>query len=341
MTAVRLAHMLSTVGDVTFVCKKGAFAEGLYNKGNYAFRCETVKFLSRTFSPAMLIRVRSILDTYQIRNVIFLGASELKTLHFSFSGRRLNVIVWHGTTKHSPKKDILHQLVYSRVKHHVAISNHLLRNMKAIVPQTKGVEYKMIRPSMEGQFGSTAENGAEDPDCITITHVGRIADGKGQIDAVLACRGLHDHGLRFRLYIVGENDGNSYARKLLATIATLPYMQAVTLAGFRNDVDRFLSKSDIFLFPSAGEGMPAAFIEALHHRLVCIAYDNTVFPEFSDMGFYIHRVNDRDVDALGATLLEVATNIEDEIRKSTPNIALAKQIFQVERELSEWVAVLE
>ena len=45
MSAVRLASILSSVAEVTFVCKKGAFAENLYRRGNYTFKCETVKFI--------------------------------------------------------------------------------------------------------------------------------------------------------------------------------------------------------------------------------------------------------------------------------------------------------
>ena len=341
MSAVRLASILSSVAEVTFVCKKGAFAENLYRRGNYTFKCETVKFISRTFSPAMLLKVKSILKTHKIKNIIFFGASELKTLYFSFLGNDLNVIVWHGTTKSSPKHDFLHQLVYSCVKYHVAISNHLLSNMKTIVPETIGTDYRMIRPSLEVPVSDTGLKKAESKECINIAHVGRIAAGKGQIDAVLSCRSLYENGIRFKLYIIGENDGNNYARELLETIENLPYKACIALTGFRNDVYNFLLKMHIFLFPSLGEGMPAAMIEALHNDLVCICYDNTVFPEFSDLGFHIHRVKTNDIEALTQKLLDVATNINDEIKKSVPNIALARKIFQVERELTEWVRILQ
>ena len=341
MSAVRLASILSSVSDVTFVCKKGAFAESLYKKGNYSFECETVKFSSRTFSPSMLLRVRAILKKHRIANVIFLGASELKTLYFSFLGNDVNVIVWHGTTKSTPKHDVLHKLVYSCVNYHVAISNHLLRNMKTIVPETKGVHYRMIRPSLEVAVG---DSGVEKPigkERINIIHVGRVAAGKGQIDAVLACQGLHEEGIKFKIYIVGEDNGNDYAGQLLKTIENLPYKDSIILMGFRNDVSKLLEKSDIFLFPSLGEGMPAVLIEALHTDSVCITYDNTVFPEFSDLGFHFHPVKTNDVEALTKKLIDVAKNIDDEAKKSEPNKALAQKVFQVERELSEWIEILQ
>ena len=341
LSAVRIAGILATVSNVVFVCKQGSFAERLYKEGDYKFACESVNFISRTFSPAMLFRVRSILKTYNIRNVIFLGASELKTLYFSFLGIDLKVIVWHGTTKSSPKKDILHRLVYSCVNYHVAISLHLLRNIKTIVPESRKAGYGVIRPSLKKSYHKTGGGRAVGRNYINITQVGRIAGGKGQIDAALSCRGLHAEGFRFKLNIIGQNDGNPYAKKLEKTLLNLPYKQHVALLGFVDDVDGFLAQSDIFLFPSSGEGMPGAFIEALHHKVVCIAYDNTVFPEFSDLGFYIHRVKNNDIEALSEVLVTVAANIENELKKSEPNNDLATRIFQVERELSDWVQVLD
>ena len=98
-SAVRLADMLSSVSEVVLLCKRGSFTEKLYQQGNYSFKCEPIKFSSRLFSPAMLFGVRAAIDTHDIYNVIFFGASELKTLYFAFMAKTLNVTVWHGTTK--------------------------------------------------------------------------------------------------------------------------------------------------------------------------------------------------------------------------------------------------
>ena len=89
-----------------------------------------------------------------------------------------------------------------------------------------------------------------------------------------------------------------------------------------------------------GEGMPNAFIEAMHHGAVCIAYENTVFPEFLEMGFYIHLVKNGDVDELSQKLVQVVLDIEDEKLKSEKNIGLVSDYFQVEEELAQWLNVL-
>jgi len=52
--------------------------------------------------------------------------------------------------------------------------------------------------------------------------------------------------------------------------------------GFSDNVQQYLQTADVFLFPSHGEGLGNAFIEALANNLICISYDNTTFPEFQE-----------------------------------------------------------
>ena len=112
-SAVRLAMFLSTITTVVLFCKKDSFTERLYYEENRSFSCEAIDFISRKFSPAMLFGVKSAVKKHDVKNVIFFGASELKTLYFSFRPFDINLIVWHGTTKSRPKRDFLHNLVYS------------------------------------------------------------------------------------------------------------------------------------------------------------------------------------------------------------------------------------
>ncbi|MDH5710384.1 MAG: glycosyltransferase family 4 protein [Gammaproteobacteria bacterium] len=341
-SAVRLAETLSRVSKVVLVCKRGSFVEQLYQQGSYPFKCESVGFASRTFSPAMLFGVRAIIDAHQIHNVIFFGASELKTLYFSFMGKLLNVTVWHGTTKSRPKRDAIHNQVYSCVDHHVAISKHLDRNVRQIVPVRGKAEYRVIRPSFTFADDIQGKPGLSDPQCLNIVHVGRVAHGKGQIDAVLACRGLYEAGVKFALWIVGGGEkGEQYMDELIRVVESLPYKESIYLKGYVDDVNEYLKKADVFLFPSSGEGMPGSYIEALHHGLICVSYDNTVFPEFQDMGFYTHIVENQRVDKLSDKLCELASDILSEKQKVNDNIHLSRKCFSTEREINDWLEVLE
>ena len=337
--AIKLARLLGKEMEVVLFCKKGEFIhhshQGVY--GDYSL--EPVSFSSRTFSLSMLLRVRSLIKQYSFDNVIFFGASELKTLFFAFLGFNINLLVRHGTTKSRAKTDWFHRLIYSRVNYHIALSKHLLKNVKSIVPLTDKSAYKIIFPS----YNIPARNHLSDivnPEQIHITHVGRVVAGKGQIDAVHACKELQNNGVVFQLDFLGGLEGDDYEENLQSEIRGADFADQIHLRGHVENVQDYLVKTDIFLFPSAGEGMPNAFIEAMHYNNVCIAYDNTVFPEFIDMGFYVHLVKNGDVGALTKKLLEVALDIDSEKIKSSKNATLVQGYFQPERELAQWDDVL-
>lgn len=338
-SAVRLAKFLSTITTVVLFCKKDSFTEKLYKEEDVDFACEAINFCSRKFSPSMLFGVRRAVKKHQLKNVIFFGASELKTLHFSFLSLDINLIVWHGTTKSHPKRDYLHNLVYSDVNCHVALSEHLIRNVKEIVPVTPAMKYRVIRPSFDFEV-MTREQGIEENKRISILHVGRVAYGKGQLDAVLACDSLKSSDLSFCLKMVGSADSSNYINEVKQAIENSSIKESVSLEGYVESVNTYLEKTDILLFPSSGEGMPNAFIEALHYDIVCIAYANTVFPEFLEMGFHVHLVKDSDIDALSTKLNQVVSDLEKEKQLSKHNMVLAKGYFSVDRELDEWREVL-
>ena len=336
--AVKLARRLCNEFQVVLFCKQGSFIQEHAGRYSNEFPCVGISFSSTFFSIAMLVKVRQLLRKYTIGNVIFFGASELKTLHFAFQGFDLNIVVRHGTTKSKSKNNWLHRLVYSRVNYHVALSRHLLKNVKKIVPPTTGVKYRIIYPSFEFAIKSaeveTERNG------LIITHVGRIAPGKGQLDAVIACAALADAGIDFRLDLYGHVDNEDTRHELRQAIDRYSLADKIMICGHVTNISERLASSDIFLFPSYGEGMANAFIEALHFGLPCLCYSNTVFPEFIEMGFRLTLAKDRDIDGLSTKLLHIAQNIKMEKELAGENIKLAWSYFNVQRERDSWAEIL-
>ncbi len=336
--ALKLADKLSINTDVFLVCKKHSFIESIYNEGEHPFPCVRIAFSSRIFSISLLLGVRSFLSKYKVDNVIFFGASELKTLYFAFSGFKINLAVRHGTTKSRPKTDIFHRLIYSRVNYHIALSQHLLENVKEIVPDTACVVFKIIFPSFN--IDSTKRVSRHSDSQLNIVHVGRVVGGKGQVDAVYACRSLREGNISFQFNMLGGLENAEYVSELEGQIKAEKFTDSAHILGHVSDVSNYLQSADIFLFPSAGEGMPNAFIEAMYHNVVCICYENTVFPEFSRMGFYIHIVDNGDREKLSEKLIEVAMNLENEKEKAAVNRNLVTKYFAIERELADWDEVL-
>ena len=245
---VKLAVLLNKDCNVTLFCKSDSFIHHqVKNKNN--IDCVPIKFLSRKFSLSMLFSVRDEIKKRKINNVIFFGASELKTLYFSFLWLDLNVVVRHGTTKSHRKNDFIHRLIYSGVKYHVALSNHLLANVKKIVPLAAESAYKIIYPSYKVK-SSVPTPETMPHEGMRITHVGRVASGKGQVDAVRACRKLQDEGIAFQIDLLGGDEGDSYAEALKLEISANNFSGNVHLRGHVTNVSEYLSATDIFLFPA-------------------------------------------------------------------------------------------
>lgn len=105
LDAIKLAQKLSNHAQIILIAKQDYFIEKqAYSLENSKIKLETIKFCS-SFSFAIIFKMRKILNQHNIKNVIFFGASEMKSLYFAFLGFDINLIIRHGTTKSTPKKD--------------------------------------------------------------------------------------------------------------------------------------------------------------------------------------------------------------------------------------------
>jgi len=341
LDAIRVARIISGQTKVYFVCKKGSFAEKNCKEilDEYPIELFTVDFISKAFSINIIFSVRALVKKNKIKNIIFFGASELKSLFFSFIGLGLNITVKHVTTKNRHKKDILHRLVYSNVKHYVGLSAHLVKNIYKILPVREQSQVHLIYPSFNFQADKRKLE-KRTYKVIDIICLARMAKGKGQLDAVKACSILFDNDIKFSFKLLGGYDKDDYYEEVKEAISDLPNSGEIEILGYVDDVNVYLEKADIFLFPSHGEGCPLSFNEALASGLVCIAYDNTVFPELKENGFYFHLAEDRNIKQLSQVLLNVCNNIESELNQAEGNIVLARKIYDEKRELGQWLELL-
>jgi len=338
--SIKLALMLARVTDVTLIAKQNTFIASEFPKHDNPndVSLETIAFKS-SLSPSIISRVRKIIKTKGIRNVLFLGASELKSLYFAFLGLEINLIIRHGTTKSSPKKDWFHRLIYSKVNYHVAICEHLARNIEYIIPFGKYTKLKVVYPSLNLMPSQPIDFDAKPHKPLQLLHVGRIAKGKGQMVAIKACEVLYKHGIDFCFNIVGGYH-ETYKKEFQDYLNTVVYKDKINLVGHTSNVEYYYLNSDVFLFPSDGEGLSNAFIEALSYGLHCISYDNTSFPELKQLGFIFSLVNNQDVHHLKHTLLQCTTDYfsADELRQ---NHNLSQSLFSEHHEIHQLSQLLQ
>ena len=96
-------------------------------------------------------------------------------------------------------------------------------------------------------------------DTFVITNVGRLSRQKAQSDLISAAAQLKQHSENFVILIVGEGP---LAESLQKQINKLGLEQQVRLLGYRQDIKKLLTISNIFALPSLDEGMPMAMLEA-------------------------------------------------------------------------------
>ena len=340
MDAIRTARLLQDFSDITIILKQGSPSEHHYRNAleQDGFTVSAVSFRS-ALSLSIILQVRKLIRNKRIRNVIFFGASELRSLFFAFLGLNINLVVRHGTTKTHPKKDPFHRLIYSRVNWHVAICQHIAMNVRKIIPFGKHTRLKIIYSSLRKPVPAHDPLLRKDNEPVEIVHVGRLTGGKGQIDAIRACGILEERGIPFRLQLVGEIDV-SFRPELEDVLSKISYKDRIECSGHVQDPAPIFQNAHIFLFPSKGEGLSNAFMEALANGLVCIAYENTSFPELRDLGFTCHLAEDQNLSALKNCLIETVTDINNiETRRS--NMMLAKKLFDPSREVREYCDLLQ
>ncbi|PHR59440.1 MAG: lipopolysaccharide biosynthesis protein [Arcobacter sp.] len=333
--SIKMAKKIAPFSKTVIIAKANHFITKEMQKQNEIV-LETISFKSN-LGPSLIFGIRALVKKYKIKNVIFFGASELKSMYFSFLGLDINLIIRHGTTKSRPKKDWFHRLIYSKVNYHVAICEHLAKNVKYIIPFGKKTQLKTIYSSII--ISKEPEPRNFNPP-IKILNVSRIAEGKGHQDIIKACEVLYENKIDFYLTLVGDGE-EEYINSIKKLASNTSYNKKITFTGRSNNIPSHLNKNDIFLFPSAGEGLSNSFIEALSYGLVSIAYDNTSFQEFKEMGFYYHLAKDQNIQSLKSILLTISINIQNEKRLAHQNIDISSEQFNAELEIKAYLKLLQ
>lgn len=338
LASVKLAKILSSNVEITFISKKGSFIE-LNRKDNFLdfpIDLHTINF-NNYFSFLLMLHIRKIINEKNIKNIIFLGASEMRSLYFACLGIDLNFIIRQGSKKTSSKKDFLHALLYSNVNTFVGNCEYMKNNIQQILPIPKYASLTRIYSSLQlPELISTKQA----DNCIDIVIVGRIHPGKGQLDAIEACEVLYQNNIAFKLTLLGDIQHKEYYQQIQEYLSSSKFRNSVNIVGYTNEVKAYLQKSDMFIFPSHGEGMSNAIIEALGFGLITLIYNDTSSPEFKDLGFNLHLTTDNNIPCLKTNLLAITKNLKKEKEKAEENIPLAKKVFSPNREKKEYMDLL-
>ncbi len=338
LASVKLARILSNDINIEFIARdKSYILDKKEHFENYNIKIHEVNF-SSNLSFSLIFQIREILINNKIRNIIFLGASEMKSLYFATLGLDINFIIRQGSKKTTSKKDFFHKLFYSNVNYFIGNCEYMRQNIIDILPIPKKARVKRIYSSLKLERNINFKPLDKK---IDLVHVGRIHPGKGQKDAIEACQILYENNFDFKMTFLGDFQNKLYYDEIQKDLEKLAYKDKIEFVGYTSKVKEYLQKSDIFIFPSLGEGMSNAIIESLGFGLIPIIYNDTSSPEFKDLGFHIHLTKENDIKNLKEILLDLAKNFKEEKEKALFNHEKALEIFAPKREKNEYLELLK
>lgn len=329
LDALKLAKAFNLKHQTVLICKDGSDLQKHAEAKNIPFRA--VKFKNK-LSFKLIFSLLDIFKKNHVNRAIFLGTSEIKSIFFAkkiFRGE-LKLAIRYGTTMGSSKKDPLHRLFYSCVDFHVGISKHIVENVKKVIPVSPSSIVTKIYAGTEFYVPVDVVERRK-----SIINVSRVVDGKGHKDLIFATKDI-----KIDVYIIGKGEPE-YINELKSIIPDRDndkyhFMGYIEPAKVKEE----LWRHGIFVFPSYGEGLGNALVEALGAGLVCITYDNTVFTEFLDLGFYMHVISNGDVKQLNKKIKNVLDNYVVELEIARGNIELANKIFSLENEVENYLLTL-
>lgn len=182
--------------------------------------------------------------------------------------------------------------------------------------------------------------------------VGRLVEGKG-IDTLLEAWKLFEKTNNdCMLVIVGDVNKNKekistsskpWAKSIdEARIKILNMgIKGVDFLGFRNDVNKLMQASDIFVFPSLSEGLPNVIIEAMMSGLPIIASDIPGNSDLisNDINGILVPVKDIQAFCCAMNLLMSDKNLCKEMGKI--NRELAKKNFDLAKVSEQFMKLIE
>jgi glycosyltransferase involved in cell wall biosynthesis len=170
-----------------------------------------------------------------------------------------------------------------------------------------GVDTARFRPPSPAERGAIrSELGVTDREIVIVT-VASLKPLK-RIDALLtSAADLAKSGTPMRVLIVGDGPLRSALEKVAADLGI---GQQVSFLGLRDDVERFLQASDVFVLASRTEAFPNVVLEAMATGIPVVTTDVGSVREMVEDGRSALIVPPGDNAALTAALKKLASSVD-------------------------------
>lgn len=201
-----------------------------------------------------------------------------------------------------------------------------------------GVSAEVLAPDMvseQERERMRCEVGAK-PETLVVTLIGEMIPRKRHTDALNAFARFRKSHPNSLLLFAGDGP---LMDKLKEQAQELGIVDAVRFLGFRRDIPALLSATDLFLFPSAQEGLPCSVQEALCMEIPVVASDVRGNHDLLDDSCG-RLVPLGDVDAFAAALSHFAA-LSPEERRESGRAGRRKMITEYDRPVAvaQWLDI--
>ena len=222
---------------------------------------------------------------------------------------------------------------YNNIDYLFALTKTLEKDYKDFLKGNNGHTKVVLMPNMLYEIPNK-ESKLKDRNIITVS---RLDEGKKIDDIIRAFSKLKEKD--WKLYIIG--DGKEY-NNLNSLIDELELKDRVILTGYKNkeEIEKYMLESSLFLMASVSEGLPMVLLEAMSYGIPCIAYhtDSGTDDIIKDNknGYIINNRNEK----------EYINKIEKVIKDDKLRIKLGKEAkstaydFSKEKITEKWLKIL-
>lgn len=169
------------------------------------------------------------------------------------------------------------------------------------------------------------------PELPVLITIGRLEEVKNQDMLLRVFAHLKQQGLAFHGLVVG--DGPLMAQ-LRQRAAALDILDCVSFLGFRKDIYRLLSQSDLFLLTSRMEGMPVTLLEAMAAGVPAVVTKVGGMPEVISLSGNGFTVSLEDVELFARQILNILEDSRLRERLVQNGLIAVEEYFSHEKFIS-------
>ncbi len=165
------------------------------------------------------------------------------------------------------------KISFAAATHMISVSNEIKRHLVA-----QGAKAEQISVVYNG-YSLVNEPNLPRMDCDPFPVLGtiaRVTPLKGIEDAIRAVAILQSKFPTISYIVVGDGVGVDPCKALALELGV---SERVHFVGYRKDIEKYLARMDLFVFPSLKEGMGIALVEAMAQGLATVATDIGGIPE--------------------------------------------------------------